>query len=596
MISMSNSTPNEFALAGKLIDEGKMEEALGLALKLHGNGWIHIDKYNNDQALEIAFQCKDLFDKIGNQVHIANNFLLIGYAYNRKGNFKDAKIFSKRSFELQTKLDNQEGIASSLTLMSSIQRNMGNLDQSIKFSEQSLSIKEITPRIKANNFRLLGTIYLIRGELSQTLKYCEGGIKLASEGKFIEFCPFFLYLMGMTYYLNGDYDQGEDYLRKNLVQTEKLEIMLPIRGVTLLVLIWLNLVKNLSEEARKYFEILQKLVNQNKTVILTYTLLVAKGLILQKSGRMRDRAEAEDSLKKVIHNYIADNIFVDLAIYPYALYFLCDLLIEELGMSNNLGIIDEINIYLSKLRDSGEKYKSYLYLTEEKIFQARLALIQLEFDETRLLLTQAQHMAEMHELQYFAQIVSSHHDRLLEQQDILEQLQKTNAPISERMKYASFDGVLARVRGNRSEKLLELTNETPVLLLIITKGGSLVFSQVFSENLTVESDLISSFLSAFESFGDELFSERLDRIKYGENTILMKPLENFSVCYLFKGQSYNAQKKLTLFFEKIQNDAPVLQALENAYKTSSVLEIQDVPSLESFINEIFIQKNPELKV
>jgi hypothetical protein len=265
-------------------------------------------------------------------------------------------------------------------------------------------------------------------------------------------------------------------------------------------------------------------------------------------------------------------------------------------MSNDLGIIDEIKPYISILREFGEEYESYLFLTEVKIFQAKLALIEMNFDETRMLLTEAQRIAETHELQFFAQIISNNHDRLLEQKDLLEQLKGTKAPISERLKLASFDGVLARMKGRHSTEPPELINEDPVLLLIIEKGGSLVFSKTFSKDLTVESDLISNFLSAFESFGDELFSERLDRIKYGENTILMKSLENFSICYLFKGQSYLAQKKLTRFSEKIQEEALIWQTLKKVCKTNQILEIRDVPLLGSIISKIFSTNNLDLNV
>jgi hypothetical protein len=97
-------------------------------------------------------------------------------------------------------------------------------------------------------------------------------------------------------------------------------------------------------------------------------------------------------------------------------------------------------------------------------------------------------------------------------------------------------------------------------------------------------------------FGDENFSENLDCIKYGENTILMKPLQNLSTFFLFKSQPYNVQSKLTRFFEKLQNEAPIWQVLENTYITSSVLGIRDVPSLGLIISEISSPNNPELNV
>lgn len=55
------------------------------------------------------------------------------------------------------------------------------------------------------------------------------------------------------------------------------------------------------------------------------------------------------------------------------------------------------------------------------------------------------------------------------------------------------------------------------------------------------------YLTAINQFGDEIFSEGLDRAKYGEYTVLMKSVDPFLVCYLFKGQLFLAKQKLAYF-------------------------------------------------
>lgn len=59
--------------------------------------------------------------------------------------------------------------------------------------------------------------------------------------------------------------------------------------------------------------------------------------------------------------------------------------------------------------------------------------------------------------------------------------------------------------------------------------------------------IIGGYLTAINQFGDEIFSEGLDRAKYGEYTVLMKSVDPFLVCYLFKGQSFLAKQKLAYF-------------------------------------------------
>ncbi len=148
----------------------------------------------------------------------------------------------------------------------------------------------------------------------------------------------------------------------------------------------------------------------------------------------------------------------------------------------------------------------------------------------------------------------------------------------------------------RVVKTLELSDEEPVLLLIISEGGTRLFSNSFSEDWDFEEDLVSNFLTAFNSFSEELFSEGFDRAKLGQYTVLMESVANFFVCYLFKGQTYLASQKLTRFSERIQSTTSIWQTLERFHNTSQVLELKDSSPLKSLISDIFTKRSNEIIV
>jgi hypothetical protein len=95
-------------------------------------------------------------------------------------------------------------------------------------------------------------------------------------------------------------------------------------------------------------------------------------------------------------------------------------------------------------------------------------------------------------------------------------------------------------------------------------------------------------VSAFTSFSDEFFSKGLDRVKFGDDTLLLQTVDDFSIGYLYKGQTYPAKQKLTKFTEEIKNNASVWQTLEKFYQTSQVAELKDLPQIETLIKDIFI--------
>jgi len=180
---------------------------------------------------------------------------------------------------------------------------------------------------------------------------------------------------------------------------------------------------------------------------------------------------------------------------------------------------------------------------------------------------------------------------LLDKIDIWEKIKKDETPLAERIKLASTNSVLERLQGRHAVEPSKLVDEQSILLLILAEGGVLIFSYPFTEEWKFDEELFGSFLTAFNSISDEIFSVGLDRAKFGDQTVLMEQAASFSICYLFKGQTYVAHQKLTKFVEEIQKNTVLWQRLESNYNASQVLELKDSPQLESLITEIFTSKS-----
>jgi len=136
----------------------------------------------------------------------------------------------------------------------------------------------------------------------------------------------------------------------------------------------------------------------------------------------------------------------------------------------------------------------------------------------------------------------------------------------------------------------EIQDEESVVILIISKGGNLIFSQSFTEGWSFQDHLFGGFLSAVNSFSDEIFSQGLDRAIFGEYTIIMNAISPFIVCYLFKGQSFLAQQRMKHFVDKIQNNKKIWEPIKKYYQANRFVQEKDIPSLDLLVNEIFIER------
>ncbi|MHA2282546.1 MAG: tetratricopeptide repeat protein [Promethearchaeota archaeon] len=469
------------------------------------------------------------------------------------------------------------------------------LDHALDSLQKSLVILErynqwsyLLPNILAN----IGLVYSGKGELDLALKYYRKCLK-TSKGNNVEVNltkAASIREIGRIYFQKGDFDQALKYYEKSLKIYEKIKS--PRSKYNMCVdynaLVRVYLAKNSPDLAQEYLTHLQDLVEKHSLYFGIYR--IAKALILKSSNRTRDRAEAEKILKESIEKHMTIKVTVDRGMaeeHTPALIELCDLYLEELRTTHNLEIISDIQPYLTRLVKESERTNSFSLQAQSYLFQGQIAFLQMNLGDARRFLTKAQQVADDHGLQLLARSISSEHDKLLEQLDEWENFKGQKTPLSEILKLVSLNETMEHMQGKRALKKKELGKENPMLLLIMNEGGVLVFSYPFNDEWERDNELLGSFMSAFTSFSDEFFSEELDRVKFGQYTVLMKAIPNFSVCYVFKGQSYLAKQKLTHFTNRIQNNQSIIKTLDNFYQKSQVIEIKDFPFLEVFITEIF---------
>jgi tetratricopeptide (TPR) repeat protein len=484
-----------------------------------------------------------------------------------------------KSLEIQKELNNSEGIAGSLYLIGSIHFTKGDFDQAILSYKQALEIDNTSNLTNyAINYRL-GRIYGLKGELDLALEFYEKAFTYskAMDHKHANIAANWVNI-GSVYRMKGNYDKAVEVLKQSLEL--KIEDIYYFR-LSLFWLVLINLDRNLRNEAEYNLSLLKEQSDKIQSKLFTQTYQLANSLVMKASGRTRDRYEAENLLKQIVEGEILEP-----EIYILSLVSLCEFLIEELENSNDLQVIDEINPVIARLMEIAEKQHSYSVLAETNLLQGRLALIMLNLNDARSFLTTAQKIADEHGLQLLAQKISHEHDELLEELETWQSLKKKKASVSKRLKLASVDGVMNRMLGKRAVEPPAMIEEEPIMLLIMDTSGNTFFTHIFAMDWDYD-DLFSSFMSAFNTFSSEIFSKSIDRIKIDENLILISPIEPFLICYVIKGQSYSALKKLNSFAETIKNKPEIWYSLQKSIKTSEMLDLDNPPSLGVAVSEIF---------
>ena len=466
----------------------------------------------------------------------------------------------------------------------------GNFDLALKYSERGMAIAEESGNKYAIGYCIknMAIVYSLKGELDRSIMLYERSLTIFNDLNNKNMVASILNPLGETYRMRGKFDLALECIEQAMVLNRDLGASraLAVNHVNL-IQIYSDMGDH--ERAQQYLHDFEQLSNQLKKRVFKLWYLYAKALLLKKSPRTRNWAKAEEIFRQILEE---EDLSYELIIN--SLLSLSELLLIELRITNDSEVLDELNQFIARLLDNAEKSHSYWILCETLLIQAKLALISLNLEETRRLLTQGQKIAEKYRFYLLAMKISNEHDKLLKQLNMWENLKESKASLNERMELAHLNEQMEDMIRKRAIEVPELSNEEPVFILIVSEGGRPIFSQSFIEDQKFEDNLFGGFFTAINSFISEKFSEGLDRASFGEHTLLMNPVPPFFMCYVFKGQSYLAQHRIRYFIDKIQNDEPVWQTFNKFNQVNREIQLKDIPSLEPLINEIFIRKTIHL--
>ncbi|MFX0082752.1 MAG: tetratricopeptide repeat protein [Candidatus Hodarchaeota archaeon] len=505
--------------------------------------------YKTDDQLKFLEQSLVLGEKLGNKVIITESlYIIAGILGMKKGELNHAIEYLKRSLLFAEESNSKYNIAWVLAWLMIFHKDKGELDRGLMYGEQCLQLFE-----KINNKQW------IAASLTQ---------------------------IGDIYKAKGNFGQALEHLERGLTLREELGVNMTT-AITLCGLIELAVDMGDLVLAQKYFNRLKQLNEQEDSKWINLHFRFTNANLLKTSTRAKNRVKAEEIYKEIIEE---EGFYLKVD----ALLELCDLLLVELRITNDAEVLKEIKTNLNRILESSEKINSFRILAETYLLQAKVALITFDTNEARRFLTRAQEIAEKYGLNLIAMKISNEHDELIKQLDVWDKLKESKAPLSERLKLAQLNEQMEKMIRKREIAVPEITDEDPIVLLIISEGGRPVFSESFAEEWAFEDHLFGGFLTAINSFSDEMFSEGLNRANFGEYTIIMNSLHPFLVCYLFKGQSYRAQQRVIKFIDNIKEDTTIWKTFNEYNQTCRMVQLEDIPSLEPLITKIFIEKSVPL--
>ncbi|MFW9829556.1 MAG: tetratricopeptide repeat protein, partial [Candidatus Thorarchaeota archaeon] len=414
---------NEYNEALQVVAELGKREDLPLyhkvsAFIIQARMLMFLGKY--EESIKIAEKTYEESLKLGNSLQTVDALNLMALVNNWQGKFDKSFEIIKRSEEIFKSFAKESTVdyirvEAYLNFIKGYLESLNDANKGLEYLNYSLSLwdKIDIPLGKAMTIMCIGlTLYNSKGELDKSIKYLDHALKIvtAINSKFgIAFVQLHL---GASYSYKGDINRSIDYFQKSLklyteinnkpqianlyceigdIMREKGEFDEALKYVEKALAIYkklgssfssglfspLGLAIGISIEkddinlASDYLNTVKQINEQFKLPLIDKWISLYNSLILKKSSRTRDKAKAEELLKKILSN---PDIW-SFALKINALIHLCDIYLTELRNTNNLEVLEDIKPIIENLIDIAQKSHSYSVLCETFILQARLALI-----------------------------------------------------------------------------------------------------------------------------------------------------------------------------------------------------------------------------
>ena len=196
-------------------------------------------------------------------------------------------------------------------------------------------------------------------------------------------------------------------------------------------------------------------------------------------------------------------------------------------------------------------------------------------------------IAEEKGLNNLAVLASIEYDLLLEKIESFDFSTDSKLSFAERFGLNELEDLIQRMINKNVALLPKQLEEDPILLLVVTEAGIPIFSKKFATDSQFDDMLISGFLTAINSFIREAFATQgaVERIKQKEYTLLFQAMEPLTFCYVIKGPSYLALKKMDKFMTALRASDLIWDEIIESTETGKSLE--DLQSINDMTVQYF---------
>jgi tetratricopeptide (TPR) repeat protein len=302
-------------------------------------------------------------------------------------------------------------------ILGNLYSRKGEYDRAKQCYQKTIAISEKLNELSLIGFSKIGIaiFYYQSGELEKAKKYGLTALQIFENIDRKYGLGWAHFILAKIYYEKLEKEKAFSHANRcldlRMAMANKQDMALILRDLLIFLL-----EDNKFDEIDDFFHQLEVLAKEKNNRIINHNYLLAKALILKSKSRPKSWIQAIDILEKIASEQIADyNTTL------VALINLCDLLLNEFGISDDMEILADLETHSSRILDIAQKQNSYSLRVEAyhiRIItlwlQAQHAKVDINIQNAKRLLQEAEELANSYGLLRLSKKIGSQNDKMLE--------------------------------------------------------------------------------------------------------------------------------------------------------------------------------------
>ncbi|MFX1507284.1 MAG: tetratricopeptide repeat protein [Promethearchaeota archaeon] len=315
-----------------------------------------------------------------------------------------------------------------------VEVDKGDLDKALEYYHKGLTLAETTKSLDLITTILhnIGVTYSGKAEIDNALRYYQRCLNLDDEVGNPLGTAFLLLSIGSLYRQKDELDLSFEYLERSLALWESIGDNQLISDV-LFNLLLSAFTQQDQIKAQTYLVRLNDLHEKNPKAIFSLKSRLAEALILKMSPRAKDKFKAQEILATIVSETDSQEMKL------IAMTQLCELLLIELKIFGEKEVLQEAKGILQKFEEMGQLSKSFYITVEALVLQAKLAMIEGDFQGAFRNFDQAYQMANEKNLNLLVKQVEQERERFETEYSKWQGLIQSDSSLAQRIEFAQME-------------------------------------------------------------------------------------------------------------------------------------------------------------